>query len=155
MNESPNELTTRLKPRSFWTTFLVFFIICGAPFTILFTFFFAQTEGFGFFYLFRKVWLLLMIGYGVSMGLFFASFMRSVTREVECRDRQTFISNLNTVATKLGYIKEYESEDTLILRTSMLPRITGGRILVEIKDGIATIVGPTTAVWRLKRRLSL
>lgn len=141
-----------MEPRGSWGTFVMMAGVTALPFGLLWSWLFSLTMGLDF----SQV-LAVGIWGGVAFGLIFGFvmtfFMKAVTLSVGFQDTGTFLSRLNVALAEIGYHPQSQTETFFTYKPSFQAGLLAGKISVQVEHGSAVIVGPSTYVKKLRKRI--
>ena len=142
-----------IQPRGFWGTFLFIAAITGLPFTLLWSAFFALFMGWDFGLVLRLGGIWAGLGFGLLFGFVMAFSLKAVTISRAYEDKATFLSRLNIILAELDYHPEFQSENFLSYKPSLYAGLLSGKISVQLHQNSATIVGPSTYIRKIEKRI--
>lgn len=141
-----------MQPRSFWGTLVMIAAVTALPFGLLWSWLFSLTMGLDF----GQV-LAVGIWGGVAFGLIFGSvmafFMKAATVSIGFQEKEAFLSRLNVALAEIGYHPQSQTETFFTYKPSFQAGLLAGKISVQLEHGSAMIVGPSTYVTKLQRRI--
>ena len=95
--------------------------------------------------------------YGITLGLFAglmgAYFNRSVTLSLEFKNKKNFTNKLNTSLAEMGFEPQSEIDNFVVYQRSALRNVFSGKVLVQIENGMATIVSRASTIRRLRQKI--
>lgn len=141
-----------MQPRGFWATFVIIAAVTALPFGLLWSWLFSLAMGLDF----GQV-LAVGIWGGVAFGLIFgfvtAFFTKAATISADFQDKETFLSRLNVALAEIGYHPQSQTETFFTYKPSFQAGLLSGKISVQLEHGSAMIVGPSTYVKKLRKRI--
>lgn len=144
-----------MPPRNSWAIFIqvTFFtvVLLGLVVPLMFSLFFHLATGAEINEILREFFRgwkgILLILVGLLSGFGSAYAYNPIQISVPFQDRETFLFRVNVALAYVEYKPQFQSENHLILNTSiLLIPLRNRMILVQIEQNSATIVGPRTHV---------
>lgn len=143
-----------MRPRGFWSTFAMLSSITGLAFALLSSWLFSLVMDWKFSEFFVLYGLWGGIAFGLLFGLIMAFFMKAITLSMTFKDKETFLSQLNVALAEIGYHPQSQTGNFLTYKPSFQAGLLAGRISVQIEQSSATVVGPSTYIKKLQKRIS-
>ncbi len=141
-----------MQPRSFWGTFVMLAATTALPFALLWSLLFSLMMGWEFGQVLRVgIWG--GIAFGLLFGFVMAFFVKAVTISVAFQDKEAFLQRLNVALAELGYHPQSQTKTFLTYKPSFQAGLLAGKISVQIEQSSATIVGPSTYLKKLQKRI--
>ncbi len=91
--------------------------------------------------------------FGLVAGLLGAYFNRSATISVSFRNKKTFIKTLDQALSEMGFEKKSQLEEFAVYEKSAIRTLFSGKVLVQIDQNSATIIGRSSNIRRLSQRI--
>ena len=92
--------------------------------------------------------------FGLVAGLLGAYFNRSATISVSFRNKKkTFIKTLEQALSEMGFQKKSQLEEFAVYEKSAIRTLFSGKVLVQIDQNSATIIGRSSNIKRLSQRI--
>ncbi len=91
--------------------------------------------------------------FGLVAGLVGAYFNRSATISVSFRNKKTFIKTLEQALSEMGFQKKSQLEEFAVYEKSAIRTLFSGKVLVQIDQNSATIIGRSSNIKRLSQRI--
>ena len=91
--------------------------------------------------------------FGLVAGLLGAYFNRSATISVSFRNKKTFIKTLDQALSEMGFEKKSQLEEFAVYEKSAIRTLFSGKVLVQIDQNSATIIGRSSNIKRLSQRI--
>lgn len=89
--------------------------------------------------------------FGLVAGLLGAYFNRSATISVSFRNKKTFIKTLEQALSEMGFQKKSQLEEFAVYQKSAISTLFSGKVLVQIDQNSATIIGRSSNIKRLSQ----
>ena len=133
----------------------------GPGFLVTFLYYFSSTTVIVMFVTSKGVGMSLETGlpyqfgilFGLVAGLLGAYFNRSATISVSFRNKKTFIKTLDQVLSEMGFEKKSQLEEFAVYQKSAIRTLFSGKVLVQIDQNSATIIGRSSNIKRLSQRI--
>lgn len=126
--------------------------ITALPFGLLWSILFSIMMGIDFGQV-LKVGIWAGIAFGLFFGFVMAFFMKANTISILVHDKKSFIDKLNIGLAEIGYHPESQTDNFLTFKPSFQAGLLAGKISIQIGQNSATIIGPSTYVKKLQKRI--
>lgn len=90
---------------------------------------------------------------GLIAGLLGAYFNRTVTQSIAIQNKKTFLKELNTTLSQLGYEQSAQDGDVLVYERPNLAKFLAGKVYVQLDGNQATIATRAAQLKQIRSHL--